>query len=140
MAKKYYITEEQKEEIEKARKLNKDKNAERRLRALLMRAEGKSNEQIANVTEYHPAYVSKLVSVFCNQGLNAILDNHYVGNRRNMSLEDETAFIETYKKRVEQGQTVEISEMKKAYEEKVGHKIGNGQIYRVLKRQGWQKS
>ena len=34
---------------------------------------------------------------------------------------------------------VEISEIEEAYQEKVKHKIGNVQIYRVLRRHGWRK-
>ena len=39
----------------------------------------------------------------------------------------------------EAGHIVEISKIKAAYVEKVGHSIGNGQIYCVLKRHGWRK-
>ena len=37
---RYHISEEQVEELERARKKNKDKNIEKRLKALLMHAEG----------------------------------------------------------------------------------------------------
>ena len=37
------------------------------------------------------------------------------------------------------GHVVEISQIKAAYVEAVGHRIGNGQIYCVLKRRGWRK-
>ena len=139
MKQKYKITAEQKQELESARKENKNKNTEKRLRALILRAEGKSNSIAAAATEFHPAYVSKLVSIYCRKGLGAIIGNHYHGNRRNMSIEEEAAFLETYKKQAEQGQIVEISIIKRAYEEKVGHSIGGTQIYYVLRRHGWRK-
>jgi len=56
-----------------------------------------------------------------------------------MSHDEEAAFLDAYKKLAEQGQIIEVSEMKKAYEEKVGHRIGKDQIYRVLARHGWRK-
>lgn len=34
---------------------------------------------------------------------------------------------------------IESSDIKAAYEEKVGHSIGSGQIYYTLKRHGWRK-
>jgi transposase len=139
MPKRYHISEEQVKELEATRKNNKDKNIENRLKALVLRAEGKTLTQIAEATEYHPAYVSQLVSQYCNQGLSAIVENHYTGNRRNMSYDEEEAFLADYKKLAEQGQLVEVSTIKKAYEEKVGHSIGKGQIYRVLHRHGWRK-
>ncbi len=137
--KKYYINAEQKAELEAARKANKDKNIDKRLKALILRAEGKKNAEIAKETEYHEAYVSKLVSLYCNRGLGSIVDNHYAGNRRNMSFTEEEALLCEYKKKAEEGQIIEVSEIKKAYEEKVGHRIGKGQIYYVLKRHGWRK-
>ena len=139
MNKKYRITADQKAELEAARKENRDKNVERRLKALVMRAKGKSNLQAAEVTGFHPVRVSKLVSIYCNEGLSAIVGNHYHGNRRNMSLQEEEAFLEKYKEAAEQGQIVEVSAIKHAYEEKVGHAIGGNQIYRVLRRHGWRK-
>lgn len=139
MPKRYQISEEQTIELEAARKSNKDKNVEKRLKASLLRAAGKRNEEVGKACEYHPVYVSKLVSVYSTDGLSEIVDKHYTGNRRNMSIEEETAFLAGYKKLAEQGQIIEVSAIKIAYEEKAGHKIGNGQIYRVLERHGWRK-
>lgn len=139
MLKKYHISMEQADELEAARKKNKDKNVENRLKALILRAQGKRLAQIAEATEYHPPYVSQLVSLYCNQGLSAITDNHYDGNHRNMSFDEEKAFLSEYENLAERGQIIEVSAIKKAYEEKVGHSIGKGQIYRVLERHGWRK-
>ena len=139
MSKRYHISEEQAAELEAARKANKDKNVENRIKALVLRAEGKNLAQIAEATGYHLSYVSKLVSIYCNQGLPAIIENHYAGNRRNMSFAEEETFLSEYKKLAEQGQIVEAGVIKKSYEEKVGHTIGKGQIYRVLERHGWRK-
>ena len=38
-----------------------------------------------------------------------------------------------------QGQLISIQAMERDYEERVGHPIGSGQIYRVLHRHGWRK-
>ena len=62
MAVKYEITEEQKRAIETARKKNKDKRTEAKLKALVMRAEGYKSKEISAVTGFHTAYVSTLVS------------------------------------------------------------------------------
>lgn len=137
--KKYKISAEKQAELIEARKANKNKNVERRLKALILKAEGKKNKEIALVTEYHPSYVSQLVSAYCNQGLGAIVENHYAGNRRNMSLAEESELLKEYQQLADEGKVVEVSKIKKAYEEKAGHTIGSGQIYYVLKRQGWRK-
>jgi transposase len=136
---KYKITAEQKEELSAARKANKNENVEKRLKALLMRADGKKNKEIAEATEYDASHVSKLVAKYCTKGLSAIVDNHQTGNRRNMSIEEERAFLAQYKNEASQGQVVVVSEIEAAYKERVGHTIGGSQIYRLLKRHGWRK-
>lgn len=77
MATKYVITAEQKAEIEQARKANKDKRIEAKLKVLAMRADGASAKEIGEVTEFHPAYVSTIVSKYVHGGLEAITGSHY---------------------------------------------------------------
>ena len=72
--------------------------------------------------------------------IEAISGNHYGGNRRNMSMEEETLLLEPFLAKAEQGQIVEISEIKGSYEQAVGHKTGGSQIYHVLGRHGWRKA
>ena len=139
MAKKYEITKEQKEEIEAARKRNRNKRTEAKLKVLVLRAEGKTANEIHQKTGYHPAYVSTLVSKYIHGGLEAMTGNHYKGNRRNIQAEEEAELLRPFEEKAEKGQIVETSKIKEEYEKRVGHKIGSGQIYRVLKRQGWRK-
>ena len=49
---------------------------------------------------------------------------------------EETEILKPFVQKVEKGQMVEVSEIKKVYQEAVGHEIGSGQIYRVLWRHG----
>jgi hypothetical protein len=140
MAGKYQINAEQKAELQSARRENKDKRVDTRLKALILRAEGNEYKWIGEVCEYHPSYVSQLVSKYSNHGLGAIVDNHYTGNRRNMSLIEEAALLEPFKERAAAGQIVDVSEILAAYESKLGRTVNsNGQIYSVLKRHDWRK-
>ena len=139
MPRAYRIDEEQKRELEKARVQNKDKNVEKRLKALILRGEEKSGPEIAEKTGFAQSYIYELVAKYCNQGIGAIIENNYSGNRRNMSMEEEKAFLDGYRKQAEQGQVIEVGAIKKAYEEIVGHAIGGTQIYYVLRRHGWRK-
>ena len=52
MASRYEFTEEQIEELTKAAKENKEKDVDKRLRTLLMRANGKKLSEIAAATGY----------------------------------------------------------------------------------------
>lgn len=136
---KYRFKEEDIQAIQAARRENRDKNAERRLRALELRAEGYTGKEIAKITGYNPWYVSKLAAKYHAGGLEAILGKHYGGNRRNMSFEEESAFLEQFINDADGGRITDVSAIKAAYDEKIGHETGHGQIYYVLHRHGWRK-
>lgn len=139
MGSRYRFREEEIERIEEARRKNKDKRAEQRLKALELRAKGGSAKAVSEATGFCEAYVSQLVKKYREKGLEAISGNHYGGNHRNMSEEEETAILAPFKDRAEKGEMVEIHEMAEAYQAAVDHRVGSGQIYSVLKRHGWRK-
>ena len=139
MACRYEFTEEEIEELTNAAKVNKRKDVDRRLRALLMRAKGNTLAEIAQATGYSYSNITKLVRMYRADGLAAIVENHYGGNHRNMSYEEEAALLKPFEKKAEAGQIVEISEIKAAYQEAVGHSVGTSQIYYVLHRHKWRK-
>ena len=56
-----------------------------------------------------------------------------------MSVEEEADILQPFYARAEKGEIIEVSEIKKAYQEKVDHKISSSQIYYVLHRHGWRK-
>lgn len=55
--------------------------------------EGKSLEEISEKTGYHISTASKLIARYMRDGISAIAENHYKGNRRNMSFEEEAAIL-----------------------------------------------
>lgn len=139
MASRYKFSDEEISKIEEARKKNKDKRAEARLKALELRAKGLSSAAVSEKTGFRPAYITTLVRKYRDGGLEAISGNHYGGNRRNMSFEQEEEILAPFKDRAERGEIVEVSEIKAAYQAAVDHPIGNGQIYCVLRRHNWRK-
>ena len=139
MKMKYTFSTEDQAKIKEARKDNRDKQTEKRLKVLSMRSDGKTLEEISRATGFHRSHISNLIRKYFEEGLAAVSEKHYTGNRRNMSMEEERAFLEPYRERAEQGQMLDVGEIAAAYEQKVGHRIGSGQIYRVLRRNGWRK-
>ena len=93
MASRYKFSEEEIEQIVTARKANKDKRAEARLKALELRARGLQSEEVAKATGFHAGYITTLVRKYRQGGLKAIAGNHYGGNRRNMSVEKRPRFL-----------------------------------------------
>ena len=136
---RYKFTQEQKNEIENARRANKEKQTERRLYALSLRADGVKLEEIVRRTGYQRSSVSALIRKYFQHGIKAVVGNHCGGNRRNMSIEQETALLEKYREKAEKGHMLDVQALKQEYERKVEHRISSGQIYRVLTRHGWRK-
>ena len=136
---KYVFTKEAIAEIQEARRKNRDKNVDRRLRALEMKAEGRTGQEIAGMTGYNPGYISKLAGKYREGGIEAITGNHYGGNRRNMTYEEEAALLAQFINEADGGHITDVSAIKAAYDEKIGHATGHGQIYYVLHRHGWSK-
>lgn len=139
MASNYKFSVEEIAAIKAARREIKDKRADARLKTLELRAEGMKSSEVAQATGFHAAYVTTLVAKYRDKGLEAFSGNHYGGNHRNMSFEEEAAILAPFKARAEKGELVEISEIKAAYQQVVGHSIGTSQVYYVLHRHGWRK-
>ena len=139
MAQVYKFSEKEIEEIVQARRENKDKRAEARLKALEMRARGAKGKEIAIATGFHAAYAAQLAAKYKKGGIEAIAGNHYGGNHRNMSVEEEARILAPFRERAEKGELVEIREIKASYQAAVDHPISESQIYFVLHRHGWRK-
>jgi transposase len=139
MGKTFTLDEEQIAEIEAARKKNRNKQVEKRLAVLILRGQGMRNKAVAEKVGVHEKLASRWMSDYVHKGIGALVDNHYAGNRRNLTIEEEAVLLEPFSKAANAGEVVDTKEIKKAYVEKVGHEIGSGQIYRVLKRQKWRK-
>ena len=93
MNQRYKFTEQDIEIISKARADNHNDRAEIRLFALQLRAEGMQAKEIAQIAGVSAPYVSQLVAKYFKGGIEAIAGNHYGGNRRNMSYEEEEAIL-----------------------------------------------
>ena len=135
----YIISKTQAEEIAGIRKTVKDKRVDKRLWAVQLRGEGMDNPEIAEKLDTSTKVISRWVSAYCNGGIEALMGGKFGGNRRNISFEKETQFLSEFEALAKKGQLIEVSEIKQAYENLVGHSIGGGQIYRVLNRHGWRK-
>ena len=110
--KRYTFTLEETQEIKAAREKNRDKNVEKRLAALEMRAEGKRNKEISEKTGFHTQYITVLVSRYKANGLANITESHYHGNHRNLSYEEEKALLEPFRLDSNVGKMVSVHDFK----------------------------
>jgi len=139
MPKIYTISKDDVAEVKKLRKKNHDKQVDKRLRAVQLRGEGKSNAEIAVVLETSTDMGSRWISVFAKDGAEALLPKQRPGRPTTISFEEEAKMLAEFEAKAEAGQIVEVSDIKAAYQERVGHTISSGQIYYVLKRHDWRK-
>lgn len=139
MGVKYNFTAEDLEVIRTEKAKNKNKRIDKRLTVLEMSAQGADRADISHITGYHIDYIPKLISQYRDGGIEAITGNHYHGNHRNITVEEEMEILRPFQEKARLGQLVDVREIKAAYESAVGHIISSGQIYLVLKRHNWRK-
>lgn len=135
----YKISEKEAEKIKEYRKTIRDKKTDKRLYAVQLRGEGFRNKEIGEKLDVNPKLVSRWVSAYVKDGIESLLPKERPANHKNMSYEEEEEFLSQYLIAAEKGQIIVVNEIKTAYVERVGHSIGNNQIYRVLNRHGWRK-
>ena len=71
-----------------------------------LRAKGADAKEVSRATGFHASSVSRLVAKYRDHGLEAISGNHYGGNHRNMSIEEEAAILAPFQERAEKGELV----------------------------------
>jgi len=134
------FTEEEREEIEQELTKEQKPHVYRRLMALKLKAiDGKRSEEIGQLVKLKQTSVNRIIKRYKEQGIEAIVGPRHTGGHRYMTLEEEQAFLSGLKERSTTGQVIEVSEIHKAYEEKVGHKVTRSAIYYLLKKHGWRK-
>jgi transposase len=84
--------------------------------------------------------VHNLVSKYNRFGASAIETPGKGGHKRfYFSMEEEADFLKSFEDKASSGQIATANEIKKAYENKVGHGVHETTVYRMLKRHGWRK-
>ncbi len=83
--------------------------------------------------------VSRWKGIYINGGVEALNRKGGGRNRENMSVEEEEEIINQFNEEAEAGKMIEVSEIRKAYEEKLGRKTHPTYIYTILHRHGWRK-
>lgn len=113
----------------------------KRIQCILFRSEYDfPPDQIARLTGFNVGTIYNLHSAFIRQGEPA-LEIEKKGGRyhSHLSKEEESAFLEEFKKSGEAGNILEVSSIKKALENKLGKKIGKTTVYEMLHRHGWRE-
>lgn len=97
-------------------------------------------QEIAQHTAVSVGTVHKVISEYNREGASA-LSTPGKGGRRNqyLTLEQEKAFLESWKKKAARGDIATVAQIKQDYEELVGQTVHKTTIYRLLERHQWRK-
>ena len=133
------ISEEEYKTIKEAAKRNKNKRVDQKLQVLILRYEGKGNEEIAKQTGYNPRYITTLMGQYKNQGIEEYIRIKQTSHRRNLSEEREAEILAGLEEKVRAGETLTVTEIKEALDKEVGKESSPNYVYRVLHRHGWRK-
>jgi len=138
--KKYIITKTEYEAVKRAAKNNQNKHIEKRLQVIKMRYEGKKDIEIGEKLGYHRKRVSQMCAEFKQNGLDEYIKRKYGGNNRNMTEEEEKAFLSGFEETAKSGQIITIAEIAAAYDEETGktHE-SKSSVYYLLHKHGWRE-
>ncbi len=103
-------------------------------------AEPRKAEEIARHCGVSKATVHQVISTYNRFGVVAV-ETPGKGGRRHQYLrrEEEEQFLVPFFARAEAGEIATVREIWQAFEARVGHKVDDSTIYRLLDRHGWRK-
>ena len=137
----YPITAEQSKELRKAMKREKNARIYRKMETVALRGEGKKNEEIVGLTGYHYDVIGRLCKEYLETGLEEFrTEKRKGGNNRNLSEDEEKAFLAQFEKAAEAGQIITVNEIAAAYDKQFGkeHK-SKSTVYYLLHKLDFRK-
>ena len=112
-----------------------------RIQCILLRVTLQTSaKDIAQVVRWTTGTVRVMQSHFAKRG-DAFFDIAQRGGRRrqNLTLEEEAVFLQPFFERAKTGGILVAAEIRKAYEARIGRKVAESTIYRLLARHEWRK-
>ncbi len=138
--KKHIITQEEYEGIQQTAKMNQNKHVEKRLQVLIMRYEGATDAEIGKQLGYHRKRVSQLCAEYKQVGLASYIERRFGGNNRNMSEEDEKAFLAQFTDEASNAEITTVADIAQAYDEQTGKEhTSKSTVYYLLHKHGWRQ-
>ncbi len=120
----------------------KKKSDFQRVQCVWLRVEfGMDASTVAGITNLSTGTVRKIWSNFIKEGEKCLIGKKR-GGRRNyhLTIKEERLFLAPFFKKAEDDNVLMVTEVKAAFEKKIGGKIPKSTIYRILARHGWKKA
>ena len=129
------------ERLQRGLKEARNKAEFQRVQCLWLRAAlGLNANQVAQALGWRPTSVRRLQAQYWRQG-EALWQRPRRGGRRheNLPVAKEAQLLAGFLQRAERGGLLEVSRVRQAYEQAVGHAVPKSTVYRMLARHGWRK-
>ena len=111
-----------------------------RMKMVLLRESGLTQPEIAAAMGSSLSTVNRAHMAYDEGGIKALKPKPNPARKHeNMTLAEETIFLDRFAKDAGAGQMLNIHEIKAAYEKAIGHETSNSTIYALLDRHGWRK-
>ena len=109
------------------------------LAVILPIEQGMSIKDTASLLGRSSRWISHVRKSFIEQGLSSISENF--GGRRtaNMSMDEEEAFLDSFKDKARSGGVLEVSEIHAKLEKALSRTVHLSAVYKLLHRHGWRK-
>ena len=119
----------------------KGKREYQRVLCIWLRAEmDMSPTDVARALGWSVGYVKQVQARYLKDGEISLKVEPRGGRyRENLSVTEERALLAPFFAKAERGQLLLVTEIKRAYEVRVGYKVPKSTLYRLLERHGWRK-
>ncbi len=137
----YRISKEDSKKLRKEMKKAATILAYRKMEAVALRGEGKKNDEIGEITGFHPDMTGRYAKEYLEGGIKALIsDGRKGGNHRNASEAEEEEFISEFEEAANKGKVVTVEEIAAAYDKRFGkdHK-SKSTVYYLLHKLGFRK-
>lgn len=135
------ISEEQRNGLQKCLQQARSKDDFRRVLCVWLRAALSLNaEKVAAAIGWSPSRVRAVQGQYFREGESVFFGIGRGGrHRENLPPDQENALLADFLERAQAGGVLEVSQVKTAYENAVGHPVPKSTVYRMLARHGWRK-
>jgi transposase len=133
-------TKRQIRQLKKALRWKIPEKQRRRIQMVLLRESGMTQPAIAGAMGVSLSTVNRVHMAY-DQGSIAALKPKPCGGRQreNMTMAEEKALLARFAKAAGAGEMLNIHDLKRAYEQAIGHDTSNSTVYDLLGRHGWRK-
>jgi len=129
------------EELSKAIRNSRNSNECRRVQCVYLGVlfPSMTAQEIGEITLYSKSQVWAIHGKYKKEGLEGLIDSRGGRYRENMTIDEESKFLEPFVEKSKTGTLVVAGEIKKSYEAKIGKDVAESTIYRLLDRHGFRK-